>query len=158
MRTTLSAMVAIATVIAAWPAMADQSSQPAPVQVPIAAQNGSNQTGVATLTPTTDNKTRVDIAITGEPAGATEPVHIHKGPCSSLDPKPTYPLTSVAGGKSTTVLDVPLSQLQTGSLAINLHESASALQNYVACGNIPAAAGAMLINPAANVKPATARR
>jgi Cu/Zn superoxide dismutase len=134
-------MVTLAAVIAAWPAMADQSSQAVSVQVPIAAQNGSNQTGVATLTPTSDNKTRVDITITGEPDGASEPAHIHKGPCKSLDPKPTYPLTVVAAGKSTTVLDVPLSQLQTGSLAINLHESASALQNYVACGNIPAAAG-----------------
>jgi len=141
MRTTLPAMVTLAMLIATWPAMADQASQPGSVQVPIAAQNGSNQTGVATLTPTSDNKTRVDITLTGEPDGASEPAHIHKGPCKSLDPKPTYPLTSVAGGKSTTVVDVPLSQLQTGSLAINLHESASAIQNYVACGNIPAAAG-----------------
>jgi len=157
MRTTLSALVAIATAMAAWPAMADQPSQPGSVQVPIAALNGSNQTGVATLTPTSDNKTRVDITITGEPDGANEPAHIHKGPCNTLDPKPTYPLTSVAAGKSTTVVDAPLSQLQTGSLAINLHESGSALQTYVACGNIPAAAGAM-VNPAPNGKSGNSRR
>ncbi len=138
MRRALLAMTAIIVAVAAWPALADQTTS---VTVPIAAQNGSNQTGVAVLTPTSDGKTKVDIALKGEPDGAVEPAHIHKGPCKTLTPKPSYALTAIAGGKSSTVVDVPLSQLQAGTMAINVHESATQIQTYVACGDIPPASG-----------------
>jgi Cu/Zn superoxide dismutase len=150
MKRALISVVAAMVAVAAWPALADQTNS---VTVPIQAQNGSNQTGVATLTPTSDGKTKVDIAIKGEPDGAVEPAHIHKGPCKTLNPKPTYPLTAVTGGKSSSVVDAPLSQLQAGTMAINVHESAAAIQNYVACGDIPAAAstgGASAPTPASS--------
>jgi hypothetical protein len=137
MKRALISVVAVMVAVAAWPALADQTNS---VTVPIQAQNGSNQTGVATLTPTSDGKTKVDIAIKGEPDGAIEPAHIHKGPCKTLNPKPSYPLTPVTGGKSSSVVDAPLSQLQAATLAINVHESAAAIQTYVACGDIPPAA------------------
>jgi hypothetical protein len=135
MQKALISLAAVAVLAAVLPALADQMS--GSVTVPILAQNGSGQTGVATLTPTSDGKTKVDIAIKGEPDGASEPTHIHKGPCKTLTAKPSYPLTPVAGGKSSSVVDVPLSQLQGGTFAINLHESSTAIQNYVACGDIP---------------------
>src|SRR5271165_1715216 len=126
MKRALLPAAAVIIAVAAWPAFADQ--------------NGSNQTGVATLTPTSDGKTKVDISLKGEPDGAVEPAHIHKGPCKTLNPKPSYPLTAVTGGKSSTVVDVSLAQLQAGTMAINIHESAAAIQTYVACGDIPSSA------------------
>lgn len=134
MKKALVLVAAVMLAVAAWPALADQTNS---VMVPIQAQNGSGQAGVATLTPTSDGKTKVDIALKGEPDGAVEPAHIHKGPCKTLNPKPSYPLTAISGGKSSTVVDVPISQLQAGTMAINVHESAAAIQNYVACGDIP---------------------
>jgi hypothetical protein len=136
MRRAFISMAVVMVAIAALPALADKTNS---VTVPILAENGSGQTGVATLTPTSDGKTKVDIALKGEPDGASEPTHIHKGPCKTLTAKPSYALSNVVGGKSTTVVDVPLSQLQAGTYAINAHESATAIQNYVACGDIPSA-------------------
>ena len=140
MQKTLTAIATLTLAIAAVPALAaDQPMRSSAVTVPIAQQNGSSQTGTATLTPTADGKgTKVDIELKGEPDGATEPAHIHLGTCSKLDPAPKYPLSSIVGGKSASTVDVPLAQLQASPLAINVHQSAAALQTYVACGNIPA--------------------
>ena len=106
------------------------------VMVPLQALNGSNQTGSATLT-AAGQKTNVVIALNGATPGAVEPAHIHAGTCAKLDPKPTYPLNSVTGGSSSTTLNVPLSSLQTGGFAINIHQSMTNISTYVACGNIP---------------------
>ncbi|HYK52886.1 MAG TPA: hypothetical protein VEV38_05095 [Candidatus Eremiobacteraceae bacterium] len=106
--------------------------------VPLAAQNGSNQTGSATLT-AAGQKTNVVIALNGATPDAVEPAHVHQGTCAKLNPKPAYPLSSVTGGSSTTTLNVPLSSLETGGFAINVHESMTNISKYVACGNIPAA-------------------
>jgi len=123
------------------------SGQPAgAVTVPIQAQSNSGQVGVATLTSTSDNQTQVVIQLTGAAADSQEPAHIHVGTCAKLDPKPTYPLTTVAGGKSTTTVAVPLKSLMTGGYAINVHQSTANIGTYVACGNIPAA-GQMAATP-----------
>ncbi|MBV8171877.1 MAG: hypothetical protein JO219_08110 [Candidatus Eremiobacteraeota bacterium] len=104
--------------------------------MPIQAQNSSGQTGVAVLTPMTDNKTKVDVSVSGEPSGASEPAHVHLGTCNKLNVAPKYPLNPVVNGKSSTVLDLPISQLETTPMAINLHQSAANIGTYVACGNI----------------------
>ncbi|HZV79675.1 MAG TPA: hypothetical protein VFF60_08670 [Candidatus Binatus sp.] len=146
----LSIVIAAAAIaVGGYPVLADQS-MPAAVTVPIAAQNGSGQTGVATLTATSDNKTKVDISMNGEPSGANEPAHIHPGPCKTLNPAPKYPLNPIVNGKSSTVVDVPISSLQTGAMAINVHESSAAIQNYVACGNIASAANTAPAAPSGN--------
>lgn len=111
------------------------------VVVPLQALNGSNQTGSATLT-AAGQKTNVVIALNGTTPGAVEPAHVHAGTCAKLNPKPAYPLNSVTGGSSTTTLNVPLSSLQTGGFAINVHQSMTNISTYVACGNIPAATNA----------------
>lgn len=140
MQKALISLAAVAVLVAVLPALADQAK---PVTVKILAQNGSNQAGVATLTSTADGKTNVVIVLDGEPTDSVEPAHIHKGPCKTLNPKPSYPLTPVTGGKSTTVVDVALGELQAGTIySINVHESAKAIQNYVACGDIPSTAPA----------------
>jgi len=141
-------IAAAALVTGGYPVLADQS-MPAAVTVPIAAQNGSGQTGVATLTAAGD-KTKVDITMNGEPSGANEPAHIHPGPCKTLNPAPKYPLNPIVNGKSSTVVDVPISTLQSGTMAINVHESSAAIQNYVACGNIASASNSAPAAPAGN--------
>jgi Cu/Zn superoxide dismutase len=102
--------------------------------VPIKAQNGSGETGTATLTPQGD-KTKVEVMLNGAPSSA-QPAHIHEGSCAKLDPKPKYPLENVTGGKSSTVLPVSVSALMSGGYAINVHKSTDDLKTYVACGDI----------------------
>ncbi|HEY0393251.1 MAG TPA: hypothetical protein VGD01_02030 [Candidatus Elarobacter sp.] len=97
-------------------------------------QSNSGEMGTVTLT-AMGEKTKVDIALVNAP-DAAQPAHIHEGSCAKLNPKPKYPLTSVADGVSTTTVDVPLAELVKGGLAVNVHKSTSDLQTYVACGDL----------------------
>ena len=83
-------------------------------------------------------KTKVAVSVTGQPAGVAQPMHIHKGTCDKLDPKPTYGLPSLINGKSEATVDVSLADLQKGGYAINGHKSAQEVSTYVYCGAIPA--------------------
>lgn len=126
------AVFAVATV----PAGAQMGSA-APITVTMNAQNGSGETGTATLTQTADG-VQVVVSLTNAPATA-QPAHIHPGTCATLNPAPQYPLTSVVSGKSTTVVKgVTLQSLTSGTFAINVHKSTSDLGTYVACGDIKA--------------------
>jgi hypothetical protein len=109
-----------------------------PVTVQLTPQNNSGESGTATLTEA-GSKTKVVVAVTGAPVGAAQPMHVHKGPCDKLDPKPAYGLASLTNGKSETTIDVPLKTLQTGGYAINGHKSAQDVNTYVFCGAIPPA-------------------
>lgn len=105
------------------------------VTIPMRAQNGSGESGTATLT-AMGAKTRVNIGLTGENATGKQPAHIHMGSCAKLNPAPKYLLKDVVLGKSNTVLEVPIGMLTKGTMAINVHESAKNLPKYVSCGNI----------------------
>jgi len=107
-----------------------------PITVQLTPQNSSGESGTATLTSAGD-KTKVVVAVNGAPSGVAQPLHVHKGTCTTLDPKPAYGLTTLANGKSETTIDVPLNTLQTGAFAINGHKSAQDAKTYVFCGNIP---------------------
>ena len=96
-------------------------------------QNNSGQSGTATLTPAGDS-TKVVLNVKG--GQGTEPVHIHKGTCAQLDPKPAYPLSPVVNGKSETTVKASLKDLTAGSYAINGHKSAQDAKTYVFCGDI----------------------
>jgi len=147
MQRTIIAILLFAVVFAAVPRLesmaagASTSTTPATVFVQLQPQNNSGQTGTATLTAAGD-KTQVVIALNGMPPNAQEPAHVHPGTCAKLNPKPVYPLTTIAGGQSASTIDVPLSTLQSGTFAINVHESTTNIGTYVACGNIPSAAPA----------------
>ena len=92
----------------------------------------------------------------------THPAHIHLGTCDELDPNPVAPLTDVAprgfsaedgefseevedarGALNVAPVEVSESTaeigfdevLETGH-AINVHESGTNVQNYIACGDI----------------------
>lgn len=108
-----------------------------PVTVKLAPQNNSGESGTATLTEE-GGKTKVVVSVTGQPAGVAQPMHIHKGTCDKLDPKPTYGLPSLVNGKSEATVDVSLADLQKGGYAINGHKSAQEVSTYVYCGAIPA--------------------
>lgn len=104
------------------------------LSVDLAEQNGSGESGTATLT-ADGEKTKVVIALENPPANP-QPAHIHKGSCTKLDPKPAYGLQNVVGGDSTTVVVVALDDLRDGDFAVNVHKSGAEADIYVACGDI----------------------
>ena len=110
-----------------------------PVTVQLKAQNGSNQSGTATLTDMGNNTTKVVVDLANSPAGP-QPLHIHDGTCANLNPTPKYPLTSLANGKSETTVNVSLSALLAAPFAINAHKSTTEAAVYVSCGEIVAQA------------------
>lgn len=99
------------------------------------ALNGSNQGGSAEITEE-NGKTTVTVMVTDEPAGATEPAHIHAGAC----PNPgdvVWSLNAIVDGKSVTTLDVPLADMIAKfPIAINVHKSSTDIATYQSCGNL----------------------
>lgn len=113
-------------------------AQPREVNVTMKPQNKSGESGTARLTPEGDG-TRVEITLKGQPAGVSQPAHIHEGTCAKLDPKPKYGLQNVVDGKSSSLVPVSEKTLLSGKhLAINVHKSADDIKTYVACGDIRA--------------------
>jgi len=105
------------------------------VTVKLEAQNNSGQNGVATLLPEGD-KTKVVIEIPNMPAGVAQPAQIHLGRCDNMDKAPKWNLEAVKGGRSVTMVPVPLDTILKDRTAINVHKSATEAQIYVSCGNI----------------------
>ena len=100
----------------------------------IKAQNGSGESGTATLT---QKGSSVVVKLALIDGTGMQPAHIHKGTCAKLDPNPAYPLMTVSDGKSTTTLhDMKLSTLTAGGFAINVHKSTTDIKDYVACGSL----------------------
>jgi hypothetical protein len=89
----------------------------------------------------------------------THPAHIHMGDCAHLDPNPQVPLNDVGPRlkddelpsaedikgsltaapvevSETDGLDIKFDDLFTEAHAINVHESAQNIDNYIACGDI----------------------
>jgi Cu/Zn superoxide dismutase len=108
-----------------------------PLQIKLIAQNNSGEAGTATLM---DGEKGLIVKLHMTPASdADQPAHIHKGTCDKLDPKPTYPLKTVAKGESeTTVPDVTIAMLEKSPFAINVHKSTTEVAVYVSCGNVVA--------------------
>jgi hypothetical protein len=105
-----------------------------PVQIHLAGENNSGESGTATLMDGA-NGLIVKLRVTG--GTAAQPVHIHNGTCAKLDPKPVYPLKTVIDGASeTTIPNLTIAQLLKAPYAINVHKSTSEVATYVACGNI----------------------
>jgi len=138
-RTLVSAAFGAALILGAT----GQSPAPAPaahklpMQIRLAEQNKSGETGTATLL---DGAKGLIVRLRMNGGGdVDQPAHIHKGTCDKLDPKPAYPLANVHDGKSEkTVEGVTLAQLEKAPYAINVHKSTKEIPVYVACGNISA--------------------
>ena len=78
------------------------------------------------------------IKVTGEPAGAKQPSHIHRGKCGSNGPV-ALPLTPVVNGMSSTT--IPMAKWRMfnhGGFYINIHESPDNIPHIVSCANITA--------------------
>lgn len=106
-----------------------------PMSVVLDAQNNSGESGTAILKEE-NGQTTVTINLTGFAKDVPQPAHIHVGTCPGVAAV-KYPLTSVANGKSITVLQVTLAQLKVQlPLAINVHKSAKEVTNYTTCGGL----------------------
>jgi len=103
--------------------------------VKLSADNNSGETGTAVLTEV-NGKTTVLITIVGEPAGASQPAHIHDGQCGPTLGKVVHPLTDVVNGVSTTTVNVTMAQLKGGKFGINGHKSSAEIGTYTFCGNL----------------------
>ena len=128
MKSRVVTFVAVAAVVALVSGASAQDKK-----VELKAQNKSNESGTATLTPAGDS-TKVVLDVKG--AEGTQPTHIHKGTCDKLDPKPAFPLSPVVNGKSETTVKASMKDLTSGQYAINGHKSAQDLKTYVFCGEI----------------------
>jgi hypothetical protein len=113
---------------------ASESAGSDDVFVMLGEQNGSGESGTATLTPLGD-RTKIVLELKS-PVAPRQPAHIHEGSCEKLVAKPAYGLSDVESGTSTSVVNAKLSDLRRGSFAINVPESASAGGTSVACGEI----------------------
>ena len=133
-------LLIIAAVLVIGIAAAGVTLAQTPMMVTLNAQNGSGETGTATLTDLGDGTTRVEVTVAGEPAGASQPMHIHTGTCANLNTAPAFPLTNLENGTSTTVVTTTLQSLLASPYAINGHKSAAEISVYVFCGDIVAAA------------------
>lgn len=101
------------------------------LKVSLVPKNDSGQAGSALLKEEL-GKLKIIINTSNYPSGV-QPVHIHSGSCLNLD-KALYPLNSLEGGKSETLLNISLGELEGQlPLAINIHKDVSA---SAACGDI----------------------
>jgi hypothetical protein len=104
------------------------------VTVELAEQNGSGESGTATLT-AEGEQTRVVLELSN-PASDSQPAHIHNGTCANLDPAPAFGLPNVEDGSSEATVDVALDELTSGEYAVNVHKSNDEADVYVSCGDI----------------------
>ncbi len=108
------------------------------ITIQIGEQNGSGQSGTATLTDLGNGSTRVVVNLRNSPAGP-QPIHIHRGTCANLDPAVRFPLQNLMNGKSESTVPAALSAILAEPHAINAHKSPQEPAIYVACGDITAA-------------------
>ena len=129
-------IVGLVTVLATGCGSENNAGAGGEVTVQLGEQNGSGESGTATLTEDGDQtKVTIELQTPSATMGSVpQPAHIHKGSCSNLDPVPAYGLTDVKDGESTSTVDAVLDDLRDGAFAINVHKSAAEIQTYVACG------------------------
>src|SRR5262249_20186461 len=131
----LGAVLLVLLTMASFVRVAPAAAQNNSITIDLKELNSSGVSGTATLTDNGDNTTTVSINVNG--ATGDHPAHIHQGTCSNLAPNPKYPLANVAAdGTSQTKVDVSLADLLASPYAVNLHESATNLGVYIACGEI----------------------
>jgi hypothetical protein len=111
---------------------------PESIEVELAEVNASGQSGTAALTPNGDGTLDVTIDLS-EGSGEPQPAHIHEGSCPDVGDV-VAPLKDVVDGTSTSEnvafsLD-DLTSTESPGFAINVHKSAAAIDDYVACGDI----------------------
>jgi Cu/Zn superoxide dismutase len=111
---------------------------PESIEVELAEVNDSGQSGTATLSPNDDGTLNVTIELSGG-SDEPQPAHIHEGSCPDVG-EVVAALNDVVDGTSTSEnVDFSLDDLtgaESAGFAINVHKSAAAIDDYVACGDI----------------------
>jgi hypothetical protein len=91
--------------------------------------------------------TATPVASEGPSAIVPRPAHIHSGTCGALG-QVVYPLVDVptvavrtvpsltAVGQGITTVEASLADILAGEYAVNVHASAEAIEDYIACGEI----------------------
>jgi Cu/Zn superoxide dismutase len=124
-----------AATIAAIACTAVASAYPSTLTLKLYAQNRPGETGTATFEQIPDG-VEIIVKMAGGQNG-TQPIHIHTGTCANLNPVPTYTLTNIVDGSSTTTISgINLGDLLKGSYVIDVHESSADIKRYVACAAI----------------------
>ena len=131
---TLKAFLALSLAASVTIGTVGMASAADSAKVKLSPQSNSGESGTATLTKQGDKQTKVVLDVKG--GSGSQPVHIHKGSCDKLDPKPAFPLSPLTNGKSETVVNASLDDLEKGGYAINGHKSAQEVKTYVFCGDI----------------------
>jgi hypothetical protein len=103
-------------------------------------RDGDQSPGAAVLLGVINDGTGVYITIAPGPAGVRQPTHIHQGSCAHLGAV-AFSLQDIGGGKSLNAIETSIGDLQTGNYAVAVQKSRDE-PDYVACGDIPAAAPA----------------
>ena len=131
------ALVALALGLSA--ARTASAQQPVTLPMQVTENRAPGAAGQVTMTPLGNNQVRVDIRITGLPAGEQRAAHIHTAAGARCDngAPVTYPLTNVsvdAGGVGTSSTTITLAAdrpIQANNAYVNVHQ-----------GNVGAGAGA----------------
>jgi hypothetical protein len=100
-------------------------------------QNGSGQSGTATLTPVGDDRTKIVMELSNPPA-VPQPAHVHPGPCDDLG-DPVAALANVVRGRSETTVPLSFGEVRRGDLVVHAHKSEREYSISVACAPIPEA-------------------
>jgi hypothetical protein len=100
-------------------------------------QNGSGQSGTATLTPAGEGSTRVVLELESPPE-EPQPAHVHSGTCDDIGDV-FAPLESLTEGESESTVMLSLDELQRGGLIVHAHKSEAEFDVSVACAAIPEA-------------------
>jgi hypothetical protein len=100
-------------------------------------QNGSGQSGTATLTPAGEERTKIVMELSNPPA-VPQPAHVHPGPCDDLG-DPVAALANVVRGRSETTVPLSSAELRRGDLVVHAHKSEREYSISVACAPIPEA-------------------
>jgi hypothetical protein len=100
-------------------------------------QNGSGQSGTATLTPVGDERTKIVMELS-KPPSVPQPAHVHPGPCDDLG-DPVAALANVVRGRSETTVPLSFTELRRGDLVVHAHKSEREYSISVACAPIPEA-------------------
>jgi len=117
------------------PAEVNESEEMNEVVVNLQEQNGSGESGTATITEV-EGGVKVGLSLIGAPEGVVQPAHIHVNACADIAGV-QYPLEFPTNGSSETMLRVSMAELQVGlPLSVNVHKSVEEASVYVACGDI----------------------
>ena len=103
----------------------------------LAEENGSGQSGTALITPVDSERAQIVMEV-DHPPDVPQPAHVHPGPCGNLG-DPVAALESLVDGRSETIVPMSLAELQRGGLVVHAHKSEAEFEVSVACAAIPTA-------------------